>query len=243
LCLNFTPRFHKTLFLLQLIQDQIWDLGHISFGGFSLRGHRATQLRKFVNYLNSVEGWGDKPARLAQLVPELDGHGQVLFGELPRTKTDPNRIKAPYYDMDLREHDDSWFTVVSETEMEGPRRITEKSLKPLLSFHPFIVLGNAGSLELIRELGFRTFPGYFQEGYDRELDPAVRFEMVVDEVRRLCSLDEAKLKRMEEEVDDILVHNARWGLVEMPVVYRETVDRRLLDEILTVLGPEPIPPS
>jgi hypothetical protein len=127
--------------------------------------------------------------------------------------------------------------------MEGPRRITEKSLKPLLSFHPFIVLGNAGSLELIRELGFRTFPGYFQEGYDRELDPAVRFEMVVDEVRRLCSLDEAKLKRMEEEVDDILVHNARWGLVEMPVVYRETVDRRLLDEILTVLGPEPIPPS
>ena len=243
LCLNFTPRYHKTLFLLQLLHDDLWDLGYISFGGFSLRGLRATQLRKFVSYLNAVEGWGDKPARLAQLVPELDRRGQVLFGDLVRTKSDPNRIKAPYYDMDLREHDDSWFTIVSETEMEGPRRITEKSIKPLLSFHPFIVLGNSGSLELIRELGFRTFPGYFDESYDQEPNPAVRFEMVVDEVRRICGLDETKLKRMEEEADDVLVHNARWGLVEMPVVYRETIDRRLLSEILEVLGPEPIPPA
>jgi hypothetical protein len=115
-----------------------------------------------------------------------------------------------------------------------PMRITEKPLKPLVNLHPFVALGNPGSLAQLRSFGFQTFGSVIDESYDDEPIPRRRFDRAYAQVRRLCSLDEADLRAAELRLSDVLVGNARHGLVEMPKIYRDTLNRALIDKIKAV---------
>lgn len=234
--LNLTPRPAKVFFLLRLLRDGLWDKGHVSFGGLrrlsavtnnDRRGSLALQLQ-------AMDGFEDLFEALEPYIDPLDAMGEVLLG-------DPSQIKHCNNDMPMSENDDSWFTVVTETEMQGPRRITEKQFKSLVNFHPSISLGNPGSLELVREFGFRTFEGYFDESYDQEPDRRRRFDMVYEEVRRLCALPEAELRRMEQDLTETLTFNAHWGLTRLPAIYRDEIDVRLVEQFLTLIrADEPV---
>lgn len=111
-------------------------------------------------------------------------------------------------------------------------RITEKPFKPLLCFHPLIVLGSCDSLRLIREYGFETFPGVFDESYDQEADLRTRFEMVFGQVERLCRMDEAELARLSEAAAEAVVFNAFWGLTRLPALFRDRIDTALVDRLI-----------
>jgi hypothetical protein len=134
---------------------------------------------------------------------------------------------------DLAEYDDSWFSVVTETEMRPrPTRITEKILKPLVNFQPLIVFGNPGSLKMVREYGFETFDNVIDESYDEELDPRRRFDHAYAELTRLCTMDEAGLARMEHAIEDRMTFNARWGLTRLSTDIRAERDRALVDALV-----------
>jgi hypothetical protein len=138
---------------------------------------------------------------------------------------------------DLKEYTESWFSVVTETEMRPrPSRITEKVLKPLVNFHPMILFGNPGSLRMVRDYGFVTFENVIDESYDDEPDPRRRFDKAYLELERLCTLDERALLRMEAEIEDRLRFNAHWGLTRLPADIRRDRDAALVDSILSVTG-------
>ncbi len=123
--------------------------------------------------------------------------------------------------------------MVTETDFSDRlHRITEKPFKPLLCLHPFIVLGSRGSLRLIRDYGFKTFPSLFDEGYDEERDPLARFEAVYEQVGRLCRMDEAELARASDDAAEAMVFNAWWGLAELPALFRERIDAVLVDRLI-----------
>lgn len=230
LSLNLTPRPTKVLFLLSLMRDGLWDQGFITFGGFDkLVGIKGRTLEAMRQGALAAPGFETLAAGLAPLLPRLEAMGRVLTG--PRS----DALTAAEFARDehLFEYDRSWFSVVTETEMMGrPCRITEKTLKPLLNFHPMVLFGNPGSLELVRELGFRTFDGLIDERYDLEPDPRRRFEMAYGEVRRLCAMDEGQLKRLEKAAAETLAFNAEWGLVRLPRLGAERLDAALIDDIL-----------
>lgn len=230
LSLNLTPRPAKTLFLLSLLRDGLWEQGFITFGGFDklvgIKGRTREAMRR-----NALQGPGfdDLAAELAPLLPQLEAMGRVLTGP----KSDALTAAEFARDEHLFEYDRSWFSVVTETEMmDRPCRITEKTLKPLLNFHPMILFGNPGSLELVRALGFRTFDGLIDERYDSEPDPRRRFEMAYGEVRRFCAMDEGQLERLETAASETLEFNAQWGLVRLPQLRAERLDAELIDDIL-----------
>ena len=235
--LNFTPRPTKVLFLLSLIRDGLWGEGYISFGGFE-QFERANRqdLAAFTRSMHRLEGFQDLAAELEPRLPALAAYGQVLLGHVDRAPDGAHVHKSPLLDRKLGEYDRSWFSVVTETEMRPRRsRITEKPLKPLVNFQPLISFGNPGALEMIRELGFATFEEVIDQRYDTEPDPRRRFELAYAEVRRLCSLDEAELARMEARVADKLEHNARWGLFDLPRTRRAEHDKALIDQILAAV--------
>jgi hypothetical protein len=101
------------------------------------------------------------------------------------------------------------------------------------------VLGNPGSLQMVRSYGFVTFEEIFDESYDDELDPRRRFDMVYGELTRLCRLDEKELLAMERRVTDKLIFNAKWGFTEFPGAYRRQRDTALVDEILAAVSRTP----
>lgn len=62
--------------------------------------------------------------------------------------------------------------------------ITEKTMKPIMYGHPFILVGDAGSLKNLEMWGFETFSELFDQSYDTEKNINKRIDMVVDEVLR-----------------------------------------------------------
>jgi hypothetical protein len=75
---------------------------------------------------------------------------------------------------------DSWFSIVSETHYEDKQEtvfLSEKVFKPIACQHPFVVLGNKGSLKELKKLGYKTFHDLIDESYDN-LDSNDRFHAI-----------------------------------------------------------------
>ena len=233
--LNWTARPAKALFLLRVMKDGLFDRGWISFGGFEvLRQAKNRGLHQFAKAMRRQPGFTDLAAELEPDLPKLDALGEISLGPPESGQEDPNLTG----DAGLAAYDDSWFSVVTESDMlDRFSRITEKPFKALVNFHPLILLGNPGALAFIRSLGFQTFGGLFDEAYDTEPDPRLRFDLVYRQVRRLCEAPELELRAAEAALSETLEFNARWGLTRMPDLFRGEVDRAFVDALIDGLKP------
>lgn len=226
--LNHSARPLRVLFLLGLIRDGLLERGFVSFGGFHEDGKFAEA--KVKDALLRLPGFEDLARDLIPNLPSLAGLGEVFIGK--GSFSTAERLAA---DLETDLYGRAWFSTVAETEMTSqPIRITEKPLKPLVNFHPFLVLGNPGSLANLRGFGFQTFANVIDESYDEVPDPRQRFDRVYAEVRRLCQLDQAALRELETGCREVLIANARHGLVEMPTIYRDKLNRALIDKVKEV---------
>lgn len=84
---------------------------------------------------------------------------------------------------------DSWFSIVSEAQYEdrqGTVFLSEKVFKPIACQHPFVILGNKGSLKELKKLGYKTFHDLIDESYDN-LDSNDRFHAIANIINTLES--------------------------------------------------------
>lgn len=231
-CLNNKLVYaHRLLFLLRLLRDGLWPKGHISLGDpYEFDGKILNQ----GQFLKRIYATTELQALADELTPLLDrlrarSPRRIGLGDADLKGPPSDAMVVPQM---YEEYSSSWFSVVIETEPSNRlHRITEKPFKPLLCFHPLIVLGSCGSLRLIREYGFETYPGLFDEGYDQETDLRTRFDMVYDQVARLCRMDEAELARSCEAAAETVVFNACWGLTQLPRLFRLRIDGALIDRL------------
>jgi hypothetical protein len=236
ICLNRAPRHNKLFFLLSLVRDGLWDRGFISFSGFDKTFNPYAKSRhKLGDEMLAEPGFEDLAAELVTHIPALHAKGSIVLGVDEGADEGHVLNNATIEDPPLPERDQSWFTVVTETEFSGARRVTEKPFKSMLNFHPTLMIGTERSLELIRELGFQTYDGYFDEAYDQEPDPRRRFDMAYAEVRRLCALSDEQLYAMEQQIAEVMTFNARWGLTRAPALYRDEIDVKLMNDILRLI--------
>ena len=103
-------------------------------------------------------------------------------------------------------YSDSYFSIVSESSITV-RFITEKTYKPIYNLHPFIIIGPARFLELLRDKGYQTFPEIFDESYDKEEDHVTRVNMVINEVKKFVQLSSQIKDRVYENSIDKLYYN------------------------------------
>jgi len=98
--------------------------------------------------------------------------------------------------------------------------ISEKSLKSAYYELPLLVVGYAGSLQAFRDLGFKTFPEFYDERYDSVGHEGERMrqiqqnmirllKMPVEEVHALYHSDnvQAKLKHNKELFINMIKHD------------------------------------
>jgi hypothetical protein len=235
--LNRTPRPTKIVFLLSLLRDGLWDEGFISFGGFKRKVHGPGKGRPSVQELQqALPGFEDLVAELEPWLDRLDGFGRVLLG-LEQFGWKNIDLGQASMSSDLTEYEESWFTVITETEMRArPSRITEKVIKPLVNFHPLLVFGNPGALRMVREYGFQTFADLFDESYDDVHEPRQRFDHVYEQLVRACSWSDQEWRHAEQRIEDKLIANARWGLTQFPADYRRQHDQAIVDRLLRATG-------
>lgn len=128
----------------------------------------------------------------------------------------PIGVRASYTIFNKSYYENTYFSIVTETlgwssgSGEGAtigRALSEKTFKPILFKHPFLLIALPKALELLRELGYRTFSECIDESYDNEYDDSKRVYMVAKEAERLCNLSESELKDFLKVCREITNHN------------------------------------
>ncbi len=90
--------------------------------------------------------------------------------------------------------------VVLETLFDDSRlHLTEKVLRPIACGKPFVLAATAGSLQYLRDYGFRTFDSIWDESYDSIKDPVERLSAIAETMR---NIDQKKLWKHAQEICD-----------------------------------------
>jgi len=123
--------------------------------------------------------------------------------ELSNSERNNHSIIVPKY------HVDSYCNIVFETHFDadqsGGAFLTEKTFKPIKHGQLFFIAGCAGSLELLRNQGYRVFDRVLDNTYDRIENNTLRWQ-------RLCAAIKESQHRLADRfatVQQDIMHNQR----------------------------------
>lgn len=222
--LNFNRRWraHRTSLVALLYASGLLEKGHVSLGPCdgvcdnwtTVVDHITKLLEKDETLIKLIKDNVEKIVKLNPLY--LDTNVLTI-----------NRADLYYDDIDpnitTNLYKDTAFSIVSETyffENDG-RFITEKTFKPIMHHHPFIIVSKPFSLKLLRELGYKTFSPFIDESYDEEVDHVKRLHMILREVERLCSMTNEEMDTFLKNVQSITEHNFERLLKKVPNIYKK----------------------
>lgn len=188
LCLNRnSARLHRPQLILQLIKNGIFEKGKISL-------FESSGLNKFS------EGNSEYKNLIVDKYP-------FTIDEEDEKNPDTVAMMHGYLtkkDMWLS----TYFSVVNETSvLPNTVFITEKTIRPMLYYHPFIVWGNPKTLEYLKKLGFETFPELFNEDYDQIIDNEQRLACIINSINNLCNKDLTEIHEIYKQIKPKLIHN------------------------------------
>jgi hypothetical protein len=95
-------------------------------------------------------------------------------------------------------------SLITESKFHsGMPNFSEKTLRAIISGRPFVLLAPVGTLQLLKDLGFKTFSKFWDESYDLELDSTKRFEKAMFVVKEILEKESLDIEPMMS----ILEHN------------------------------------
>jgi hypothetical protein len=112
------------------------------------------------------------------------------------------------FNVDL--HTNSYLNIIPMSYFHSDHthlEINEKLFKPICSLQPFIILGERGTLQALKEMGYQTFDKWIDESYDNELDDETRFNKVVNEITKLNNMSYDDLANMLLDMLPVLTYN------------------------------------
>jgi hypothetical protein len=86
-------------------------------------------------------------------------------------------------------YENSYYSLVTESNADGYNFITEKTAKPLLAKRLFVVFSSQYHLATLKKWGYKTFSDVIDESYDLEPDYNKRMRMAWEQVEYLATLD------------------------------------------------------
>ena len=198
--LTSSLRVYRSLFVSKLTQLDILDQGYVSYtdtcpDGGTYREHLNQAVtdklitqdvaNNTINTLDTVQF----PLRIDyQNAPTIPNQSMVLSA--------------------VEQTQESFVYVVTETCFwENKCYLTEKIFKPIVSKMPFILVGCAFNLEYLKSYGFRTFDHWFDESYDKIVDPLLRLDAITKLLKSICSYSNEELENMLAEMQAVLDHN------------------------------------
>lgn len=109
----------------------------------------------------------------------------------------------------LPKYNNFFVEIVCETFYSGATFFpTEKTWRPMQLLTPFIVHGPKNYLQHIREMGFKTFDGWWNEGYS-ECDPVWQLKLIKEIVDDIATWSMDKCQQVYEEMQPVLHHNKK----------------------------------
>ena len=197
-CLNrrLINRWHRMLILAMAHRDNLLKQNLISFN-FQFEGEK-------IHYRSKPIG-----SKTYITKDEFKTNIEILQKQGKRVIDEVNMdIISGFRFEDSKTYTDSYISFITETMFfEDVNFMTEKSLKPLIHFHPFVIVGRPGTLECLRSMGFKTFSDYWDESYDDTVNNTERFKKIYDLFLKFNNMTFDELHSLYLELIPILEHN------------------------------------
>lgn len=226
LCLNRRLRFHRLL-LLSLLENE--NLLKDSLTSFDM------ELNLFPNFIEKLDDHHFKTQKIfyneEYKQKAKDGY-KKLFNK-GKSIVDYDSIdKLEGYGWETKEiYSKSYFSLVTETEFQDDIWfISEKTIKPIMQYHPFIVVGSPYTLKELKKYGFKTFGDFWDESYDEMESPNDRMIAIFELCKSLINKSKSEWDVIYKNITPILKHNR-----DLLLKYDETFVKAKVKENLTTL--------
>jgi len=203
--MNFTHRMHRQLFSKFILNKELHKKNCVainigSYGDFLTS--QSSDDRKENTYTGCIGvGANDDWAlnyNLKKLWRDVEFH-KVIHPDIDQTPSIKNDFVKK-----------SAVTIVSESVFNHPYPyFTEKTVSALITQRPFVIIGPQGSLNTLRQKGFKTFDDIFDESYDKIKDPSARLEAVFELVEQIHRRPLDQIKENVLQCRDKLNHNRK----------------------------------
>ena len=111
-------------------------------------------------------------------------------------------------DFNTEDYRSTEIEIVLETLFDDDRlHLTEKSLRPIACRQPFILAATHGSLQYLRDYGFRTFDSIWNETYDTIEDPYQRMQAILRTMREIIAWSDVQRRDNVRLMAQIADHN------------------------------------
>jgi hypothetical protein len=199
-CFNKIPRLHRIMIVASLLQKNLFNQGYCSFEGSD-------------NLLKLIKTF--LPTNISE---QFNQFKRKMPIRLNITATRQNPIDI--VDQDIEYHKNSYFSIVTETLYYKDNTLnftntntlnsiflTEKTYRPIVLKHPFLLVSVPNSLTTLRNLGYKTFHPFINESYDEILNDEIRLQTIMAEIERLCKFTDAEWIEWQENIKPIVEHN------------------------------------
>lgn len=217
LLLNRVPKQHRLTTIMEaekrgLLDDMIWSCGYE-------QGHMITP--------------GDDPeaeSKILDILPkqaEFEPHNNISGNEIPIHHDRKFNLKWPQVcKVKIITESQARDLIIDHDPPHPVRFLTEKTFKAMAWGMPFLFVGNQHSLQRIRDLGFRTFPEWFDESYDELENYNLRIKGMFDSYEKFLSeehsIDEIK-GALEHNFN--MIHDSYWVSSRLVDPLRIMIDR------------------
>jgi len=176
--LNRTHKWWRATVMADLQRSGILDVSQWSYNTDITAGDESADNPIEIDVLD-----------LREAINDFVNQGPYTCDDLTEQQHNNHHLHVPQH------YTDSYCHVIIETHFDadqsGGTFLTEKTFKPIKHGQPFVVVGPAGSLQALRDLGYSTFDHVIDNSYDLETDNTRRWQMVrsaIEQINR-CDLD------------------------------------------------------
>ena len=186
LSFNRLPKFHRVKLVVSLDKHNLLDKGYVSFA-------------------NNISDWNWR-----DMVTESERESLEKKMPLVIDRKDLSDAKYSYEKFEVKYYLDSYFQIATGnnfTDYSDQLIFSEKIWKSITNLQPFIYLDDVGALKKLQEYGFKTFHPFIDESYDNIINVEHRFDMIEEEINKLCNKPIEEIDEWYWSIEETLKHN------------------------------------
>ena len=205
LCFNAIPKLHRLLVFSEfLTKPEYADKFILTMG--KTEDNSVKNFYEIVK--NGIQGYGlENKNVILDFFENYDSKNERTYDRINLSENG----KSNGGSINVEAHRKCFVNVVTETlwDIDNCVFFTEKTLKPIYTCQPFIIVGNPYTLKKLRDYGFQTFSRWWDESYDEETDEGLRIEKIFKVMRDISTWDKDKCRETLVEMNETLKHNFR----------------------------------
>ena len=206
-CLNRVDKGHRRYVAVNLWNRGLEKCGYFSysFGKFKFEDG---------NYVLGRNEWDEEPGEPREF-DAIDWDMPIFqwkkFHDMGPWLADDLTIDEHnhHWHVEEQHYKDAYWNFATETGIEEYPFLSEKTFKPIINLQPFVIMGSKGTLELLHDLGYKTFGKYIDESYDSIENPQSRIKAATRQAIQIATMTHKEHIALMKKLKPILEHNQK----------------------------------